>query len=521
MQLPIRRSTSLAGQKIRVHPEATAAKLSVRIMDYEAVIGLETHVQLGTKSKMWCGCANSFGAPPNTNVCPVCLGLPGVLPVANEEALKLTVLTGVLLNCEIPARAKFDRKNYFYPDMPKNYQITQYDQPSTANGYVDFEFNGGISRVRITRAHLEEDVGKSFHFQRNSGVDFNRAGVPLMEIVSEPDLTSADMAYEYLNALKDILVYGGVSDCDMEKGMVRCDVNVSVRPKGTKELGAKIEIKNMNSFSGVRRALDYEIPRQIEVLKKGGKLIQSTRRWDDVAGVTEEMRTKEHAHDYRYFPDPDLMPFAPTEQWLAEVKSRAVELPMARKQRFIKDYGLPASDAETFKNDVPLGNYFEGIAKHSKNPKAIANLVINNLRAKLAEESEIGHDVSIAPRRAEDSPPYQNLKFKPEAILELVNLVEAKTISSSAAQQVFAEMFETGKSPGAIVQEKGLVQVSDTAAIEKFCDEAIAANPGPVADFRAGKVAALNFLKGQVMKLSKGKANPALAGEILERKLKA
>ena len=489
-------------------------------MDYEAVIGLETHVQLRTNSKMWCGCANHFGSPPNTNVCPVCLGLPGVLPVANEEALKLTVLTGLLLNCEIPPRAKFDRKNYFYPDMPKNYQITQYDQPSTANGYVDFEFNSGISRVRITRAHLEEDVGKSFHFERNSGVDFNRAGVPLMEIVSEPDLTSADMAYEYLNALKDILVYGGVSDCDMEKGMVRCDVNVSVRPKGTQELGAKIEIKNMNSFSGVRRALEYEIPRQIEVLKKGGKLIQSTRRWDDVAGVTEEMRTKEHAHDYRYFPDPDLMPFAPTEQWLADVKSRAVELPMARKQRFIKDYGLPASDAETFKNDVPLGNYFEGIAKKSKNPKAIANWVINNLRAKLAEANEAGRDVPIAPRRTEDSPPYQNLKFKPEAILELVNLVDAKTISSSGAQQVFAEMFETGKSPAVIVQEKGLAQVSDTGAIEKFCDEVIAANPGPVADFKAGKVAALNFLKGQVMKLSKGKANPALAGEILERKLK-
>jgi aspartyl-tRNA(Asn)/glutamyl-tRNA(Gln) amidotransferase subunit B len=489
-------------------------------MDYEAVIGLETHVQLRTNSKMWCGCANSFGSPPNTNVCPVCLGLPGVLPVANEEALRLTVLTGLLLKCQIPGRAKFDRKNYFYPDMPKNYQITQYDQPSTANGYVDFEFNGGISRVRITRAHLEEDVGKSFHFERNSGLDFNRAGVPLMEIVSEPDLTSADMAYEYLNALKDILVYGGVSDCDMEKGMVRCDVNVSVRPKGAQALGAKIEIKNMNSFSGVRRALEYEIPRQIEVLKKGGQLIQSTRRWDDVAGATEEMRTKEHAHDYRYFPDPDLMPFAPTEQWLTDVRSRAVELPMARKQRFIKDYGLPASDAETFKNDVPLGSYFEGIARKSKNPKAIANWVINNLRAKLAEANEAGRDVPSAPRRAEDSPPYQNLKFKPEAILELVNLVDAKTISSSAAQQVFAEMFDTGKSPAAIVQEKGLAQVSDTGAIEKLCDEAIAANPGPVADFKAGKTAALNFLKGQVMKLSKGKANPALAGEILERKLK-
>jgi len=264
-------------------------------MEYEALIGLEMHVQLKTKSKMWCTCANAFGAEPNTNVCPVCLGLPGVLPVANEEALRLTVLTGLLLNCEIPADAKFDRKNYFYPDMPKNYQITQYDRPSTGMGYLEFEFKGDISRVRITRAHLEEDVGKNFHFERSSGVDFNRAGVPLLEIVSEPDLTGADQAYEYLNALKDVLMYGGISDCDMEKGMVRCDVNVSVRPKGAKELGAKIEIKNMNSFSGVRRALEYEIPRQMDVIKSGGKLIQSTRRWDDVAGVTEEMRTKEHA----------------------------------------------------------------------------------------------------------------------------------------------------------------------------------------------------------------------------------
>jgi aspartyl-tRNA(Asn)/glutamyl-tRNA(Gln) amidotransferase subunit B len=497
-------------------------------MEYEAVIGLETHVQLKTKSKMWCGCANSFGSPPNTNVCPVCLGLPGVLPVPNDEALRLTVLTGFLLNCEIPRFAKFDRKSYFYPDMPKNYQITQYDQPSTANGRVEFEFNGGLSRVRITRAHLEEDVGKSTHFERNSGVDFNRAGVPLMEIVSEPDLTSADMAYEYLNALKDILVYGGVSDCDMEKGMVRCDVNVSVRPKGTKELGAKIEIKNMNSFSGVRRALEYEIPRQIEVLTKGGKLIQSTRRWDDAAGVTEEMRTKEHAHDYRYFPDPDLMPLAPMDAWLAEVKSRVVELPLARKQRFMKDYGLPASDAQTFVWDVPLGNYFEGIAKKSKNPKTVANWVINNLRAKLAESSSRREEAPSEDPAIDQSLltsaatglTLDNLKFKPEAILELTGLVDAETISSSAAQQVFAEMFDSGKSPAAIVQEKGLVQVSDTGAIEKFCDEAIAANPGPANDFKSGKAAALNFLKGQVMKLSKGKANPALVGEILERKLK-
>src|SRR5450759_4952389 len=392
-------------------------------MEYEAVIGLETHVQLKTKSKMWCGCANEFGAPPNTNVCPVCLGLPGVLPVAHAEALRLTALPGLLLNCTVTRYAKFDRKNYFYPDMPKNYQITQYDKPSTLNGFVEFEFNGGIGRVRITRAHLEEDVGKNFHFERNSGVDFNRAGVPLMEIVSEPDITSADMAYEYLNALKDILIYGGVSDCDMEKGMVRCDVNVSVRPVGTKELGAKIEIKNMNSFSGVRRALRYEIPRQIGVLKKGGKLIQSTRRWDDVTGITEEMRTKEHAHDYRYFPDPDLMPLAPTDEWLAEVKSRVVELPLARKQRFMREYQLHAPDGETFVNDAPLGNYFERIAKQSKNPKAVANWVINNLRSKLAESSSRREEAQTGESEASVTAEMAlaDLKFKPATLLELIS----------------------------------------------------------------------------------------------------
>lgn len=473
-------------------------------MDYEAVIGLETHVQLKTKSKMWCGCANEFGAPPNTHVCPVCLGLPGVLPVANDEALRLTALTGFLLNCTLARYAKFDRKNYFYPDMPKNYQITQYDKPSTIDGWVEFEYSGGLRRVRITRAHLEEDVGKNFHFERNSGVDFNRAGVPLMEIVSEPDITSADMAYEYLNALKDILAYGSVSDCDMEKGMVRCDVNVSVRPKGQTELGAKIEIKNMNSFSGVRKALEYEIPRQIEVLKKGGKLIQSTRRWDDAAGITEEMRTKEDAHDYRYFPEPDLMPFQPTEAWVAEVRKRVVELPLARKQRFMRDYQLPASDAQTFVWDVPLGHYFEGIARQAKNPKAAANWVINNLRAKMTEAQ-----VALA-----------ELKFKPAGILELIDLVESGKISTRIAQDVFADMFATGEAPASIVERKGLAQVSDSGAIEKLCDQAIAANPGPAADYKAGKAAALNFLKGQVMKLSKGKANPALAGEVLERKLK-
>ncbi len=475
------------------------------MMEFEAVIGLETHVQLKTKSKMWCGCANEFGAPPNTHVCPVCLGLPGVLPVANEEALRLTALTGLLLNCSISPSAKFDRKNYFYPDMPKNFQITQYDQPSTTHGFLEFEFGGGMARVRITRAHLEEDVGKNSHFERHSGVDFNRAGVPLLEIVSEPDITSAEMAAEYLAALKDILIYGGVSDCDMEKGMVRCDVNVSVRPVGQKELGAKIEIKNMNSFSGARKALEYEIPRQIDVLRQGGQLLQSTRRWDDVAGITEEMRTKEHAHDYRYFPEPDLMPFVPDEEWVTAVRARMVELPLARKRRFMTQYQLPASDAETFVSDVPLGDYFERTARPARHPKAVANWVINNLRAKMTEAHLALSEV----------------KLGPAAIPELTELVESGKINSKIAQEVFAEMFATGEAPGQIVERMGWLQVSDTEAIERLCEEAIAAQPKVAEDFRAGKAAALNFLKGQVMKLSKGKANPAKVGEILERKLRA
>jgi aspartyl-tRNA(Asn)/glutamyl-tRNA(Gln) amidotransferase subunit B len=474
-------------------------------MDFEAVIGLETHVQLKTQSKLWCGCPNAFGAPPNTLVCPVCLGLPGVLPVANEEAMRLTALTGLLLHCELPPQARFDRKNYFYPDVPKNYQITQYSQPSTRHGYLEFESGGARLRVRITRAHLEEDVGKNFHFARHSGVDFNRAGVPLLEIVSEPDLRDSTTAYDFLSALKEVLIQGGVSDCDMEKGQVRCDVNVSVRPAGQTALGAKIEIKNLNSFSAVRRALDHEVPRQIAALRRGERLVQETRRWEDDSGITEPMRTKEHAHDYRYFQEPDLMPFAPTEPWLNEVRSRAIELPLERKQRLMREYHLPASDAETFKSDAALGRYFERIANGSKNPKAIANWVINNLRAQLTERG-LGLD---------------NLPFPPQAIAELVELVDTSKINSRTAQDVFVEMIATGQTPGSIVAAKGLVQVSDTAAIEALCDDAIGANPKVAADFRAGKAAALNFLKGQVMKASRGKANPARVGEILEAKLRA
>ncbi len=473
-------------------------------MEYETVIGLETHCQLKTRSKMFCGCANEFGAEPNTNVCPICLGMPGVLPVPNERALQLTALAGYLLNCEVPGFAKFDRKNYFYPDVCKDYQITQYDFPSTTTGYVNFEFAGGIQRVRITRAHIEEDVGKNNHFSEHSGVDFNRAGVPLLEIVSEPDLRSADMAYEYLSALKDILIYGDISDCDMEKGMVRCDVNISVRPKGTEELGVKVEIKNMNTFSGVRRAINYEVPRQIEALECGDTLVQETRRWDDVAGITESMRTKEHAHDYRYLPEPDLMPLKPDEAWLAEVRSDIVELPLARKQRFVNNYGIPEQDADVFVGNVPLGGFFEKAIEESENPKAIANWVINNLQACL-----LGTGTTV-----------DDLKFEPAAVRDLVRIIDAGTISSKGGQEVFAEMFETGGSPAQIVEAKGLTQVSDSGELDKWCQAAIDANPGPADDFRSGKENAINFLKGQVMKVSRGKANPQVVGETLAKLLK-
>jgi len=468
-------------------------------MEYEPVIGLETHVQLRTRSKMWCGCPNEYGVEPNSQVCPVCLGFPGALPVPNAEALRLTALTGFLLNCEVPRLAKFDRKNYFYPDSAKNYQITQLELPSTKDGFVEFELSSELARVRINRAHLEEDVGKCTHFADYSGVDFNRGGVPLLEIVTEPDITGPDMAYEYLNALKNILQYGGVSDCDMEKGQVRCDVNISVRPVGQEALGEKIEIKNMNSFSGVRRAAAYEIDRQISVLREGGKLQQETRRWDDEAGITDSMRTKEEAHDYRYFPCPDLMPHEPTEEWHEEVRACVVELPLARKRRFMADYGLPEGDADVFVNEPALGNYFEGAISGVKNPKAVANWVINNFQAKLAE-SETG---------------LGDVKFAPEAIGELVGLVESSQISSKIAQEVFAEMFETGKTPTEIVEEKGLAQVSDTGELEAMCREVIETNPGPADDFRNGKEAALNFLKGQVMRASRGKANPQMVGDLL------
>ena len=477
-------------------------------------IGLEVHAQLRTHSKMFCGCQVEFGAAPNSHTCPTCLGLPGALPVMNAEALRLTVLTGLILDCEIAPESHFDRKNYFYPDMPKNYQISQYARPLCLKGRVplhdlaypkDAQKNiaGPDKKVPLVRIHLEEDVARSFHLENSTGIDFNRAGTPLMEIVTEPEINSPEEAFAFLTALKQILLYGGVSYADMEKGQLRCDCNISVRPEGQSELGAKIEIKNMNSISGVRRALAYEVRRQTEALGRGEQLEQETRGWDDAAGETFLMRTKEFAHDYRYFPDPDLPPVR-TAALVQEARSRLPELPAAKRERFVKQYGVTAYDAGVLANDLELAAYFEVAAKNARRPKSVANWILNDLQSALA-----GADRTIA-----DCP------VSPAALDELVNLVEAGTISGKQAKEVFVEMFASGKTAESIVQEKGITQLTDAGAIEALCDQVIAANPKPVADFQAGNAASLNFLKGQVMKLSKGTANPGLVGEILERKLR-
>ena len=481
--------------------------------DYLTTIGLEVHVQLRTKTKMFCGCAVEFGAEPNIHTCPVCLGLPGALPVMNLEALKMTALTGLVFKCDIGSICKFDRKNYFYPDMPKNYQISQYDLPLCQNGEVplsDLAYpkdaqktiqNPG-KRIGLIRIHLEEDVAKSFHFESTSGIDFNRAGTPLMEIVSQPDIESPEEAFAYLTSLKQALIYGGVSDADMEKGQLRCDCNVSVRPKGQTELGAKIELKNLNSISGVRRALAYEVERQIEALERGERLQQETRRWDDDLGETQLMRTKESAHDYRYFPDPDLLPVR-TEVFLDEVRLSLPELPWEKRERFVAQYSISSYDAGVLANDLALASYFELAAKNTRKPKTVANYVLNDLLSALAS----------AGRTIDECP------IPPEHLDALAALVDSGQINSKQAKEVFSEMFATGKAPAAIAAEKGLRQESDRGAIEAICQEVIAANPKSVEAFRAGKGAAINFLKGQVMKLSKGKANPNLVGEILEKLL--
>jgi aspartyl-tRNA(Asn)/glutamyl-tRNA(Gln) amidotransferase subunit B len=483
-------------------------------MNYLVTIGLEVHVQLKTRTKMFCPCPVEFGAEPNSHTCPTCLGLPGGLPVMNREALRMTLVTGLMLDCDIAEIGKFDRKNYFYPDMPKNYQISQYDMPLCTNGKVplhDLAYPKDAQKsiatpdkeVHLVRVHLEEDVAKSFHFETYTGIDFNRAGTPLMEIVTRPEISSPEEAFAFLTSLKQILIYGRVSDADMEKGQLRCDCNVSVRPTTRAEFGAKIEIKNMNSISGVRRALAYEIKRQIATLERSEELEQETRGWDDAAGETFLMRSKESAHDYRYFPDPDLVPVK-SEVLLPDARAGLPELPKEKRRRFVEQYEVTPYDAGVLANDLDLAKYFEAAARNSKRPKAIANWILNDLQSVLSDTGKTVTDCAIPPA----------------ALDELIGLIDSGKISGKQGKEVFAEMFATGKGAEAIVREKGIEQLSDTGMIEAFAEQVIAANPKPVADFKAGNAASLNFLKGQVMKLSKGKANPQLAGKILERKLR-
>ncbi len=472
-------------------------------MNYIVSIGLETHVQLKTKSKMFCGCATSFAAEPNSNVCPICLGYPGALPLMNREAVKLTVLSGLMLGCEISQYCKFDRKNYFYPDASKNYQISQYDMPLCLGGGVDIAVPGGSKHINLTRIHLEEDVAKNTHHPRCSGVDFNRAGTPLMEIVSEPEMSSADEAIAYLKALRQILVYTGVSDCNLEEGNMRCDVNVSIRLTETDKLGTKIEIKNMNSFSHIQSALQFEIDRQERVLAVGGLLVQETRRWDPDLGETTSMRSKENAHDYRYFPEPDLLPIALPAEQVAEWSKLLPELPENKRVRFVEQYGLPEYDAHVLCAQLSVANFFESAVAQGAPAKASSNLIMTDVLRLLGQSEK---DILEVPLTA-------------EAFATLLKLLESKAINMPVAKELLNELFDKGGNPQAMVQERGLAQVSDTGVIDQFARDVIVANPKVVEDLKGGKMAALQFLVGQVMKLSRGKANPQMVGETIERQL--
>lgn len=476
---------------------------------YEAVIGLEVHVQARTQSKMFCSCPNHFGAEPNTLVCPVCMGYPGVLPTPNREAIRKIVATGLMCSCEIQRKSKFDRKSYFYPDSPKNYQLTQYDMPFCLHGKVHISGTGFSGEplpdkdIGLTRIHLEEDVGKLTHFGTHSGVDYNRAGVPLMEIVSEPDMRSADEAYAYLTSLKQIIQYADISDCDMEKGQMRCDVNISIRERGAEKFGTKVELKNLNSFRAVHRAITYEIKRQILVLSEGGEIEQETRGWNDDVGDSYTMRGKENAHDYRYFPEPDMLPVEFTEEDIEEFKRNLPELPAARRERFVRDYQITEYDAQVLTQEKPCAEYFEAAASKSKAPKLVANWIVGEL---MRELSESGHSFADCP-------------LPPENLAAMVDLIQNGTINGKIGKTVFAEMFATGKKPADIIREKGLVQVSDEGAVLKFVEDVIAGNPAQVQQYHEGRKNVLQYLVGQVMKASRGKANPQTVQKLLAEKL--
>lgn len=476
---------------------------------YEAVIGLEVHVQIRTKSKMFCSCPNQYGAPPNTLTCPVCMGYPGVLPVPNKEAVRKAVVAGLMCSCEIARRSKFDRKNYFYPDNVKNYQITQYDQPICKHGKIHI-FGQGLSGeplqdkyIGMTRIHMEEDPGKSTHYTNCTGLDYNRSGVPLLEIVSEPDMRSADEAYAYLTALKQIMQYADVSDCDMEKGQMRCDVNISIRERGAEKFGTKIEIKNLNSFRAAHRAILYEMKRQILAIEAGETLVQETRGWNDEIGETSVQRTKENANDYRYFPEPDMLPIEFTEAELEEIKANLPELPEAKRERYVRDYGLTEYDAHVLTLDKRHAAWFEEAAGQSEAPKMIANWFITELLRMLGESGQ----------------ELEECRITPKSLVGLVELVRKGTINGKTAKAVFEEMFNTGKDADTIVKEKGLVQVSDEGAIMTFVDQVIVANPAQVEQYKAGKESVLQYLVGQTMRASRGKANPQLAIKLLKERL--
>ncbi|MGG0797235.1 Asp-tRNA(Asn)/Glu-tRNA(Gln) amidotransferase subunit GatB [Brevibacillus laterosporus] len=474
---------------------------------FETVIGLEVHAELSTNSKIFCGCKTEFGAPPNTHTCPICLGHPGVLPVLNQQALEFAIKASLAINCEISRDTKFDRKNYFYPDLPKAYQISQFDQPVGKNGWIDIEVNGKTKRIRINRLHLEEDAGKLTHCEYGSGtmMDYNRVGVPLVEIVTEPDISSPEEAKAYLEKLKAIIQYTEVSDVKMEQGSLRCDANVSIRPVGETKLGTKTELKNMNSFRNVQAALEYEVKRQEEVIESGGEIKQVTLRWDDANKKTIVMRSKEEAHDYRYFPDPDLVNVTITDEWIDRIKASIPELPDARQARYVEQYGLPASDAEVITMTRDSADFFDAAVATGADPKTVANFLMVDLFGYLnANNLE-----------------FSDVKMTPEGLGEMVKLIEKGTISIKIAKTVFTEMLETGKDPATIVEEKGLVQISDEGELKRIVDEIIAANQQSVEDYKAGKKQAIGFLVGQVMKQTKGKANPGVVNKLLVESLEA
>lgn len=475
-------------------------------MEYEAVIGLEVHAQLLTESKIFCRCSTKFGAAPNTHTCPVCLGMPGVLPVLNRKAVEFTIRLALATNCTIANTSRFARKNYFYPDLPKGYQISQYEMPVAQHGWVDIEINGESKRIGITRIHLEEDAGKLVHDETQplSYVDFNRTGVPLVEIVSEPDLRTPKEASTFLKKLRDIVRYLAICDGNMEEGSLRCDANISLRPAGSKSLGVKTEVKNINSFRFVQKALEYEIKRQRAILQQGSTIVQETRLWASDEGVTHGMRGKEEAHDYRYFPDPDLVPVVVDEAWIEKVRSELPELPDAKKARFMKDYGLPEQDAVVLIGSKELATYFETCVGHFPQPKKVSNWIMGELLRELNRDE----------RQIDQCP------VSPEDLAHLLHLIDDGIISGKIAKTVFEEMYGTGKAPGVIVEEKGLKQVTDEGEIGKVIDSVIAAHPSQVQDYRSGKEKLLGFFVGQVMKETRGKANPKLVNEILREKLK-